>query len=165
MHQSAYNLVQQAISSIVPRPSRVVDIGSFDVNGCLKPLFAGVEYTGIDILSGPNVDIVTEPYSFPFMNNSIECIVSANCMEHVSMPWRWVIELDRILQVGGHAVIHTPWQIVHHHPPDYYRYSHEAMLVLFNEWIPSQSGSIYVTLQNSIIGMDTISHFKKVVQL
>jgi len=37
---------------------KVLDVGSFDVNGSYRDLF-GIGYTGLDIIDGPKVDIVT----------------------------------------------------------------------------------------------------------
>jgi len=36
----------------------VLDVGSYDVNGCYKNLFTdvGYNYTGLDMAKGPNVD-------------------------------------------------------------------------------------------------------------
>ena len=36
---------------------KVLDIGSFDVNGNEKPWFDDCDFTGLDLLPGPGVDI------------------------------------------------------------------------------------------------------------
>jgi hypothetical protein len=40
--------------------TRVLDIGSLDINGSVRPLFRGGTYTGIDVAAGPGVDIVCQ---------------------------------------------------------------------------------------------------------
>ena len=41
------------------RDLKVLDVGSYNVNGCYKEIFTeyGHRYTGLDIENGPNVDI------------------------------------------------------------------------------------------------------------
>ena len=57
----------------------VVDIGSYDVNGSYRPLFAqpGWRYTGVDLEAGPGVDVVlSSPYRLPFATGSVDLVVS-----------------------------------------------------------------------------------------
>ena len=56
-------------------PYKVLDIGSYDVNGCLKPLFRfDAEYTGLDMREGPNVDIVGNSHEIPFSGNHFDLV-------------------------------------------------------------------------------------------
>src|SRR6478672_10719054 len=51
------------------KPLRVVDIGSYDVNGSYRTLFGNPawSYQGVDLEAGPGVDIVLKsPYCLPF---------------------------------------------------------------------------------------------------
>ena len=36
----------------------VIDVGSYDMNGSIKKLIPENNYTGVDIMKGPNVDLV-----------------------------------------------------------------------------------------------------------
>jgi hypothetical protein len=67
MHDSAYkccrDFYDKYCKGLVHRGgSKVIDFGSFDVNGCLKPIFDDAFwYTGIDMEAGKNVDVVCSP--------------------------------------------------------------------------------------------------------
>lgn len=55
------------------------------------------EFIGMDLIPGPNVDIVSkEPYNYPFENDSFDVVISGNTMEHVEDIYRWIKELTRI---------------------------------------------------------------------
>lgn len=118
-------------------PAKVLDVGSYDVNGCLRPLLTktfGWDYTGIDISPGPNVDIVCEdPYRFPFPSNTFDVVVSSSTMEHVQAIWLWVPELVRVLKPAGMLAIltHTNWPY-HPHPIDTWRIMPDGMKYLFD---------------------------------
>ena len=112
------------------------DIGSFDDNGCVRPIFKrdGYHYTGIDIRPGPNVDIVVpEPYGWSNIPTAaFDCIVSLNTLEHVGMPWLWIMEVKRILKSGGLVFIEAPntWPY-HEHPVDCWRVWPDGLRALF----------------------------------
>ena len=59
---------------------KVLDVGSFDVNGTYKPLFEEnkYEYFGLDMESGANVDIVLKnPYNWSEIEtDSFEIVIS-----------------------------------------------------------------------------------------
>ena len=62
MHKSSYQHMQRLVSTHLAPGStlKVVDIGSFDVNGSYRTLFTdpGWQYTGVDLEAGPGVDVV-----------------------------------------------------------------------------------------------------------
>lgn len=112
-------------------------MGSYNVNGCLKPLFEerGWGYVGMDLAPGPNVDFVSpDPYHFPFADNQFDLVVSSSTMEHVEAIWLWVPELVRVLRPGGLLAIvtHTKW-MYHPHPVDCWRIMPDGMSYLFDQ--------------------------------
>ena len=64
MHNSSYQHMQRLVSTHLAPGSalKVVDIGSFDVNGSYRTLFTdpGWQYTGVDLEAGPGVDVVLD---------------------------------------------------------------------------------------------------------
>ena len=64
MHAASFELMRQFAADYVEPPCSVVDVGSMECMGTFRPLFDGCTYTGIDIVSGPNVDRVVEPYDY-----------------------------------------------------------------------------------------------------
>ena len=106
---------------------RVLDVGSYNVNGCMRPLFEGldVEYVGLDIVAGPNVDVVMdEPYNWDNVpDESFDFVISANAFEHIECPWLTIKLIYSKLKHGGFACIIAPANFPEHKAPtDCYRY-------------------------------------------
>lgn len=117
--------------------ARVLDVGSYDVNGTLRPLIEkrGWSYLGLDLEAGPNVDVVSEePYLYPFAGGAFDVVVSAGTMEHVEALWYWIPELARMLRSGGLLALTTVWQCPEHrYPRDCWRILPDGMRFLFDE--------------------------------
>jgi SAM-dependent methyltransferase len=96
------------------RRYRVVDFGSRISDGqrnSHRDVFAGydVDYVGVDIDGGRNVDVVMErPYTIPLSSNSVDVIVSGQVFEHVPFFWASFMELARILRPGGLIIVTIP---------------------------------------------------------
>jgi ubiquinone/menaquinone biosynthesis C-methylase UbiE/uncharacterized protein YbaR (Trm112 family) len=56
--------------------------------------------------------IAADAFHLPFKDNSIECIIAAEIIEHVPDPAAFVGELFRILAPGGSLIISTPYKEV-----------------------------------------------------
>ena len=57
--------VERVARKIGPQGKRVLEVGSYDVNGSVRPLFEGAkQYIGIDSRPGPGVDLVMSARSF-----------------------------------------------------------------------------------------------------
>jgi len=114
---------------------RVLDVGSYDVNGCMRSLFDGtdIEYVGLDIEAGPNVDIVmNDAYNWDNVpNESFDFVISANAFEHIEYPWLTIKLIYDKLKPGGFACIHAPLNIgEHRYPLDCYRYFSDGFRAL-----------------------------------
>jgi len=117
--------------------ARCIDIGSYNVNGSLRPMVeaAGYEYIGVDIREGPGVDLVMpDPYHLPDQLGMIPLIVTSSCFEHCVNPWRLMDDVKSAMAPGALIIIQAPfnWQY-HPHPNDYYRFSHEGLAALCTE--------------------------------
>ena len=129
MHQSAMVRMSWFVDNYVKGRGkvRVLDVGSYNVNGCMRPLFDGTEaeYVGLDIEAGPNVDVVmNEPYNWDNIpDSSFDFVISANAFEHIEYPWLTIKLIYSKLKQGGIACIHAPLSIGEHRfPVDCYRY-------------------------------------------
>lgn len=86
-----------------PQPSpfhkaRVIDCGSLDVNGCNRYLFTDCNYTGIDVVPGPNVDYVCFIHR---LDNRYDTVICTEALEH-DMYWRdSLLRMVEILNPGG----------------------------------------------------------------
>lgn len=107
------------------RRVKVVEIGSQDINGSIRPLApAAFEYVGVDFVDGNGVDVVlTDPYTLPFADQSIDIILSSSCFEHSEMFWILFTEIMRILKPRGLFYLNAPSNgIFHRHPVDCWRF-------------------------------------------
>lgn len=62
MHQEVFDFIRHYAAT--DKPVRVIEIGSRDVNGSVRPLFPNADYTGLDISPGPGIDVVGEVESY-----------------------------------------------------------------------------------------------------
>jgi SAM-dependent methyltransferase len=120
---------------------KVLDIGSYDVNGTYAGWFIDREiwnYRGCDIEAGPNVDIVLPSlydWKDVLPDNEADVVISGQVLEHVPKPWRWFPELVRILKPGGLLYVAAPntWEY-HPYPVDCWRVWPDGLRALFDEF-------------------------------
>jgi SAM-dependent methyltransferase len=92
-------------------------------------------YLGIDIVAGPNVDIVGDVHQLSTLvgDRTFDLVYSQWVFEHLAMPWVVVSELNKVLRLGGEVVVLTNHSIgLHDLPWDFWRYSESAWRSLFN---------------------------------
>ena len=89
---------------------KVAEIGSYSFNSAIKKdILNELEYIGVDIQKGPNVDIVLDnPYKFPFEDNSIDVIISISAFEHTEFFWLTYLEILRVLKPDGLFFLNAP---------------------------------------------------------
>jgi len=122
MHNSSYEHMADLVARYLPAdgPLRVLDIGSYDVNGSYRPLFTrpNWHYSGVDLAPGPNVDMVlTSPYRLPVPSDNIDLIVSGQAFEHVEYFWLAWLEMTRVLKPGGWIFLIAPSRGPEHRCP------------------------------------------------
>ena len=79
----------------------VVEIGSADVNGSIRPFFAGSEYSGVDLAPGPGVEIVASGDEVALPDGSVDLAISCECFEH-NPKWRETfVNMHRMTKPGG----------------------------------------------------------------
>lgn len=128
MHKSSYQHMQRLVSTHLAPGSalKVVDIGSFDVNGSYRTLFTepGWQYTGVDLEAGPGVDVVLDsPYRLPFAAGSVDVVVSGQAFEHIEHFWMTWLEMQRVLRPGGLVFLIAPSRgPEHRYPQDCWRF-------------------------------------------
>ena len=103
MHVQAYDFVARSVAG---RPAaRVLEIGSHDVNGSVRPLFAAAErYHGLDLADGPGVDEVADAADWQ-PDDAYDVVVSTEVLEHAPR-WREVLATGwDALAAGGRLVV------------------------------------------------------------
>jgi cephalosporin hydroxylase len=126
MHHSAYvnaeNFYNKYCSENIENKN-ILDVGSYDVNGSLKPIFQKGKYVGMDMEAGPNVDVVSDAHDIPFKNDFFDIIISSSCFEHDDMFWVTFLEMCRVLKPGGFMYIQAPSNGPYHgYPGDNWRF-------------------------------------------
>lgn len=122
------------------RGKRVIEVGSYDANGSLRPLVESYypeEYIGVDIAEGPGVDIIckAEDILNRFGKESFDIVISTELLEHI-WDWRKVVHnIKNICKPGGIILITTrsygcPY---HGHPYDFWRYELDDMKHIFSD--------------------------------
>jgi hypothetical protein len=119
-------------------PGRILEIGSRARSGITRrqDVPEGWHYTGLDVREGPNVDIVGDAHklSQTFPPDHFDAFMSFAVFEHLMMPWKVIIELNRVLRIGaiGYIIAPQTWP-VHEMPWDYFRFSEAAWMALLNK--------------------------------
>jgi SAM-dependent methyltransferase len=115
---------------------RLVEIGSRARSGSTirNQLGSNVEYIGIDVTDGPNVDIVADAHNIAdFIKSPVDYVCSISTFEHFIMPWKVVLEINKILVPGGKVFSHSHQTWPEHDVPyDFFRFSDQAWFGLFN---------------------------------
>jgi SAM-dependent methyltransferase len=119
---------------------RVLDVGSYDFNGSLRPLIESwepTEYIGVDLLTGPSVDVVcsAEDLVQTFGKESFDVVISTEMLEH-ARHWRVAISnLKNVCKPEGIILLTTrsygyPY---HGYPNDFWRYEIQDMKLIFSD--------------------------------
>lgn len=80
-HRAQRAFCEKALA-LYPRFARgadVLDVGSRDVNGTNRYLFSGGSYFGVDLVAGPNVDLVGAASDAP---GDYDVVISTEMLEH-----------------------------------------------------------------------------------
>jgi len=109
------------------RPAKILDVGSFDVNGSYKPILTSRDWTyvGADLEAGPNVDVVLKtPYRWKEVKSAdFDIVVSGQAFEHIEWFWLTILEMTRALKPGGICCILAPAAgYEHKYPVDCWRF-------------------------------------------
>ena len=80
---------------------KVLDIGSFDVNGNEEFLFKNCDFTGLDIGEGDGVDVVCPAQDYDEPDETFDTIISCECWEHNPFYKESIQNAVRMLKSGG----------------------------------------------------------------
>lgn len=123
----------------LPQPAQIIELGSRARSGVTRTQFMpkDAKYIGFDILQGDNVDVIGDAHQLSqhFEPQSCDAIFSMSVFEHLIMPWKVALEMNKVLKVGGQVMItsHHTWAL-HETPWDFWRFSDQAWRALFNEY-------------------------------
>ncbi len=140
MHPSSLGFMNGFVKKYVKQNDKVLDVGSAVVKGArnlvsYKVLFEEgfVEYTGLDIEEGRNVDLVVkDPYKWTeIQDNTYDVVISGQVLEHIEFFWLVFEEMTRVLKKGGFMCLIVPkYHLQHKHPVDCWRFLPDGMRAL-----------------------------------
>jgi len=86
---------------------------------------SATEVTGIDVVTGPQVDLVVENgTALPFAAHSFDAILCTQVLEHVPDAEHFLAELVRVLRPGGTLLLSVPFCYNQHGAPfDFRRFT------------------------------------------
>ena len=85
--------------------ARVLEVGSLDINGSVRELFSGCDYTGVDLQLGPGVDLACQGQLVEFPTAHFDTTISAECLEHNPFWRETVANMLRMTRSGGMVLI------------------------------------------------------------
>lgn len=131
LHRANYFVVKHLTQFIGRQLERYVRPGTSVVDiGCgAQPLRRpvldlGGQYTGVDVVQNADqtVEIIAPITEVPFPENHFDVVLCTEVLEHVPDVPRAIGELARLVKVGGHIVITTPFAFpLHEEPYDFSR--------------------------------------------
>ncbi|MDD5268394.1 MAG: class I SAM-dependent methyltransferase [Methylococcales bacterium] len=100
-----------------------------------------IEYVGLDIKNAGDFNMRENNeviyYSggiFPFTENTFSNALCSEVLEHVSDTETFLSEIYRCLEPNGKIILTVPWSARRHHlPNDYFRFTPEALELLFTK--------------------------------
>ena len=98
--------------------SKVLELGSLDINGTARDSFSNCEFVGIDKFPGKCVDIVIEAKNTVFTPNYFDVLISMSMFEHDP---DWKISLSHNLQwLRSNGFVMLSWGAEgnKHHEPE-----------------------------------------------
>jgi SAM-dependent methyltransferase len=134
-----YQVFNRFITTVNDIPqATLLEIGSRNVSGVVwRDAFQPtVAYTGLDIHEGDNVDVVGDIHSLSTQlpDKQYDAVFSVSVFEHLAIPWKAILEINKVMKPGGLLYISTHPAIPPHELPwDFWRYSEETFKTLLNE--------------------------------
>ena len=118
----------RALYQWLPKDAFVIDIGS----GSKRVSEAVVN---LDIYPWDNVDVVADAHDLPFLDNSVDGVITTWTLEHLKYPEKVIREIYRVLTPGGYLYLSTNFVMPYHSSPaDYYRWSSQGLEVLLEDF-------------------------------
>jgi SAM-dependent methyltransferase len=83
-------------------PKKILEVGSYDVNGTIRSLFSDSEtYLGADLIAGPGVDIAKSGHEIDLESDSLDLALSCECFEHNPYWFETFQNMIRMTKPGG----------------------------------------------------------------
>jgi len=131
-----FRAMTRTLAAAEGRRPTLLDVGGRARSYLQKSVdFPHCDVTVFDIVADPGVDVVGDAHELSqhFPPDSFDFAQSLAVFEHLLMPWKVAVELNRVLKPGGICHIWAPQtHALHDLPWDYFRFSDAAWSALFN---------------------------------
>jgi SAM-dependent methyltransferase len=84
---------------------KILEVGSYSVNGSARELFPGSEYVGADLCEGPGVDIVSSGHTLTFDDAHFDVALSMECFEHNPHWEATFLNMHRMTKHDGVVIV------------------------------------------------------------
>jgi len=116
---------------------RMLDIGGRARSGISrKNDYPGKTVVVADIMPAPDVDILVDVHEISkHVDEKFDAFTSIAVFEHLLMPWKAAIEINKVLRMGAVGLVVTHQTVgIHEVPWDFYRYSNTSWKGIFNQY-------------------------------
>lgn len=133
MHPSVLEFVEQTLTAERVAGRRVLEVGSYDVNGSVRPYLESLEpaeYLGVDAGPGPSVDRVVDCEQLcSEVGSDWDIVISTEMLEHVNDWQTCMAQLADAVKPNGHLIVTTrsPGFPYHPFPDDFWRFTIDQM--------------------------------------
>lgn len=116
----------------------ILEVGSKDYGSTVafREYVAHREYVGLDMASGPGVDVVGDLSKdlCGLEEGRFDLVICCSVLEHVEKPWLMARNIIRLTKPTGRVYMSVPWVWRYHaYPDDYFRFSWRGVESLFGE--------------------------------
>lgn len=108
MHDQAFRYVQRIVGALDLAGKHIIEIGSYNVNGSVRPLFTGAaSYVGVDARAGAGVDVVRKAQALQaeMFEHPANVVVCCEVLEHDKDAEGIIQAAHRILKPGGILIL------------------------------------------------------------
>jgi hypothetical protein len=81
--------------------SKVLEVGSLNINGSVRSFFENCDYVGLDVDAGDGVDVVSNGEDYGARASLFDVVISCECMEHNPMYEKTWLNMLRVMRDDG----------------------------------------------------------------
>jgi hypothetical protein len=81
---------------------KVLEVGSLNINGSIRPFFEQCTYVGVDLGEGADVDVVARGEDLTYDDGDFDVVASCECFEHNP---EWVATLENMIRMASGLVL------------------------------------------------------------
>jgi SAM-dependent methyltransferase len=167
---TATSRVIEKLSSLLGPDAKVLNVGVLNGGAHLEYIYQNHHVFNVDITPNNSLLCVCDLHDLPFFDNTFDCVIVQNVLEHVLDPSLCVKNIHRVLRNGGIVYSETPFmQQVHAGKFDYTRFTKRGHIYLFKNfeiidsgWVAGPATAMTWAIENFFLSFAIARKFKKV---